>query len=86
MLYVAHLILFFHHAPEKSAEKIEMLEGCIVSLNAKIGQLENSNQLFRDLKATFEEECRNHASVINDLESSIMDCVREKFSRVPHRK
>ena len=57
---VNHLILSFCHAPEKSAEKREMLEGCIVSLKAKIEQLENSNestnQSFQTLRLVLEEE------------------------------
>jgi hypothetical protein len=63
-----------------------MLEGCIVSLNAKLEQLEiskdNSDQSLQAQKATLEEERHNHAIVINHLESSIMDFVREKFKRV----
>lgn len=67
----------------KSAEQKEMLEGCIVSLNEKIKQLEtsknSSDQFVQALKATLEEERYNHASFVNNLEKSLMDFVREKF-------
>jgi prefoldin subunit 5 len=70
------------HALEKSAEKREMLEGYIISLKAKIEQLENSkdstNQSFQTLRLELEEERRNHASFINHLESVF---VREKLKR-----
>ena len=67
----------------KSAEQKEMLEGCIVSLNEKIKQLEtsknSSDQFVQALKATLDEERYNHASFVNNLEKSLMDFVREKF-------
>ena len=70
--------------PGKSTEKRRILEECISSFDEKLAQSENSradsDQLLRALKATLEEERHKHASAMNQLESSMVEFVREKFT------
>ena len=54
------------------------------SLNAEVEYLQKikdeSEESLRTLKNTLENERHQHASIINDLESNIVESIREKFS------
>lgn len=61
------------------------MDRCIASLNDKLKQSnksrEASDQSVRELKKTLEEENHKYSSTINQLESGIMEYIREKFTQ-----
>ncbi len=68
----------------QSSKAREQLTTDVSSLKARVEHLQKSKedceQSFRALKATLEEERHQYASTLNDVESSIVASIREKFS------
>jgi len=68
----------------QSNKSRDRLEVNVESLNAKVEQFQQSkdscDRSLRALKTTLEDGRRQHISVLNNLESSIISSIQDRFS------